>query len=118
MEGIDFWRRLLTGFRERKFLVSGATMGVMGFTNAIILKELWVKRHFNEEYGLGGEDGEWAGYWFRQGYRAVKDEKFTVRHSHKLGFWGWYKQMQHWRSLNKPQPFHSLPFRKDGPHRN
>ncbi|MDD2730704.1 MAG: glycosyltransferase family A protein [Candidatus Portnoybacteria bacterium] len=40
MEGINFWRRLIAGFKKRRFLVDGAGMGVMGFTNAIILKEL------------------------------------------------------------------------------
>jgi len=116
MEAVDFWRRLKVFFKERRVLIERAGMGVMGFTNAIILKELWDKKHFNEDYGLGGEDGEWADYWFKRGYKAIKDERFNVRHSHSLGFWGWYKQRQHWRSLSSPQPFHTLSFRKDGLH--
>ena len=85
-------------------------MGVMGFTNAIILKELWDNKNFNEAYGMGGEDGEWASFWFKRGYKAVKDEKFTVYHSHNLGPWGWYKQMRYWKSLDRPQSFNPQIF--------
>lgn len=123
----SFWDRifisgshLLRGFRygswKKKYFVNKAGMGVMGFTNAIILKKLWNKRHFNEAYGLGGEDGEWVSYWFKQGYRAVRDEKFTVMHSHSLGLMGWYKQFKYWSSSKNPQPFRPLPYRKDATH--
>jgi rhamnosyltransferase len=91
-------------------------MGVLGFTNAIIRKELWEQHHFDESYGLGGEDGEWAGYWLARGYYIVKDWACTVRHSHNLDWSGWEKQWRYWYSLGKPHPFHSLDFRKDGAH--
>ncbi len=87
-------------------------MGVMGFTNAIIRKDLWEKRNFNEKYGLGGEDGEWANYWFSKGYKAARDIKFSVYHSHGLGYKQLKQQWENWRSSDKPQPFKQLDFRK------
>jgi len=102
--------------KSGRYIIEKAGMGVMGFTNAIILKELWDKRKFSEEYGMGGEDGEWADYWFRRGYKAIRDVRFTVYHSHNLGPIGWYKQFQHWKSLSRPQSFKFLSFRKDKTH--
>ena len=108
-----FFRRLVILGKYRNFLVYSGKMGVMGFTNAVILRELWNKRIFNEDYGAGGEDGEWANYWFIRGYRAVKDEKFTVFHSHNLGLLEWYRQYRYWKALVRPRPFNpkELDFR-------
>lgn len=115
MDSREILRKIKNLGKFEKFYVDSAGMGVMGFTNAIILKELWSKRKFNEEYGAGGEDGEWADYWFKKGYKAVKDEKFTVKHSHNLGFYGWIKQRKYWQSLWQPKPFNKeeLSFRKN-----
>jgi glycosyltransferase involved in cell wall biosynthesis len=104
--------------REAKFVVLKNRMGVMGFTNAIVRKDLWEKRNFNEDYGQGGEDKDWADYWFRRGCIAVLDEKFTVRHSHNLGLAGWYRQFKHWKSISNPQPFKPLFFRRDPAHKS
>lgn len=98
-------------FRKQIIIGKGA-MGVMGFTNAIIRKDLWEKRNFNEAYGLGGEDGEWANYWFDRGYKAVRDIEFSVYHSHRLGYRQLKQQWEYWRSLDKPHPFKPLDFRK------
>lgn len=114
MNGRRFLRRLWTNKRRQVILKPG--MGVLGFTNAIIRKDLWGKYNFNESYGVGGEDGEWSRYWFKRGYIVIKDEKFAVYHSHNLGLLGWYKQWQYWRSSKNPQPFHKLSFRKDKIH--
>lgn len=113
--GFNFLRCL--GKKQERLIIHNAGMGIMGFTNAIIRKELWEKRRFNEDYGAGGEDGEWADYWFKQGYSAIKDEKFTVFHSHNLSLWRWYKQREYWRSLGEPHPFKPLPFRKSATHK-
>ncbi len=121
MPGSGFWDKfIMEGFNfvrgKNRLIVDKGKIGVMGFTNAIILKELWDKRHFNEDYGLGGEDGEWADFWFRKKYRAIKDPCFTVFHSHNLGLWGWYKQLRYWQSLGEPHPFNKLSYRKDKAH--
>lgn len=115
-----FWRLARPwryGFGKKgRYIIEKGGMGVMGFTNAIILKELWSKRKFNETYGLGGEDSEWANYWFRRGYKAIRDIRFSVSHSHNLGPVGWYKQFQYWKSLSRPQPFRFLSYRIDKTH--
>ncbi len=86
--------------------------GILGFTNSVIKKELWEQRKFNEAYGAGGEDQEWASFWLSQGYLIIQDEKFRVRHSHYLGLGGWFKQWRYWRSLGEPSSFQSLEFRR------
>jgi rhamnosyltransferase len=120
-KGVGFFWRLARpwcyGFgKNGRYVIESAGMGVMGFTNAIILKELWVKKKFNEEYGMGGEDWEWADCWFKRGYKAVRDIRFSVYHSHDLGPIGWYRQFQYWKSLSRPQPFKFLAYRKDKTH--
>lgn len=115
MNGSNFFWWVLN--RQQRFVVRQAGMGVLGFTNAIIRRDLWNQRPFNEAYGAGGEDGEWAAYWLQCGYIAVKDWRFTVHHSHNLGFLGWYRQFRYWKSLDRPAPFQQLKFRKDSPHR-
>ena len=116
----SFWEKLIfnkyfckiRNIFKKQIIVECGEMGVMGFTNAIIKKDLWQERNFNEAYGLGGEDGEWANYWFSKGYKAVRDIRFSVYHSHGLGYKQLKQQWEHWRSLDKPQPFKPLDFRK------
>lgn len=97
---------------KKQIIIEKGAMGVMGFTNAIIRKDLWKKRNFNEEYGYGGEDGEWANYWFDKGYKVMRDIKFSVYHSHGLSYRQLKQQWVYWRSVDKPQPFKPLDFRK------
>jgi rhamnosyltransferase len=91
-------------------------VGVLGFTNAIIRQDLWKLHHIDESYAGGGEDGEWARYWFSKGLCAVKDLRFTVLHSHNLSFSGWKAQIKHWRSITKPSPFTHHTYRNDRAH--
>ena len=103
---------------RRPRVITRSDMGVLGFTNALIRKDLWEQYHFNEAYGAGGEDGEWAAYWFSRGYAAIRDDRFMVRHSHYLGFLDWMRQFKNWKSLGSPRPFAPLRFRRDGAHDN
>ena len=96
--------------------VTATKAGVLGFTNAIIRRDLWEQYPINERFAGGGEDGDWVKYWFAKGYRAVKDMHFTVRHSHYLDFIGWRAQIAHWKEIAKPKPFKHLTYRKDGSH--
>ena len=48
-------------FKKRKIIMQ-YKMGVMGFTNAIVRRDLWEQYNFNEEFGMGGEDGDWVRY--------------------------------------------------------
>lgn len=102
--------RLRNIFRKQ-LIVSYSAMGVMGFTNAIIRKDLWEKRMFNEGYGLGGEDTEWAAYWFSKGYVVVRDIRFSAYHSHGLSLGRLRKQFKYWKTLDKPQSFKFPEFR-------
>ena len=90
-------------------------MGALGFTNAVIRRSLWERHHFDEAYGLGGEDGEWARHWFRRGYIVARDIRFSVYHSHGLGLRALRQQWCHWASLGRPQSFRTLEFRQKRP---
>ena len=109
---------IVSGTDKRRWVEAEPKGGVLGFTNAIVQKDLWERRLFNEEYGAGGEDQEWATYWLKNGYRAVYDRKFAVYHSHYLGLLGWIRQKQHWKGVGKPAPFRSLSYRHDPAHRS
>ncbi len=108
------WNKLRNIFRDRfraRTIIEKDSMGVLGFTNAVIRRDLWDAHHFDERYGAGGEDGEWARYWFSRGYRAVKSAKFFVYHSHGLGLRALRAQWRYWTSLGSPRPFAALGFR-------
>lgn len=98
-------------------LITHGGMGVLGFTNAIIRKDLWEKYPINESFAGGGEDGDWVNYWLAHGYVAVKDFTFGVRHSHNLGLLAWLKQIQHWRKVSRPQQFEYLDYRVEPAHK-
>lgn len=115
ISGYYYLRRIVR--IKRQYFKNHGGPGIMGFTNAIIYRELWDKHHFDEKYGSGGEDGEWADYWFNRGFKAIKDLKFTVLHSHNLSPRGHLQELKYWLSLGKPSPFKPLSFRKDRTHR-
>lgn len=105
------WSGIFTNtFRARR-IIAKDNMGVLGFTNAIIWRDLWDTHHFDEAYGAGGEDGEWARHWFDRGYVAVKSARFTVYHSHGLGLRALRAQWKYWASLGEPRSFAVLGFR-------
>lgn len=106
------WNKLRSALWPRhRTVIKKDSMGVLGFTNAIIRKDLWDAHHFDQAYGAGGEDGEWARYWFARGYVAVKEAKFNVYHSHGLGLRALRAQWRYWASLGEPRPFQILGFR-------
>lgn len=90
-------------------------MGVFGATNIALRRDLWEKHPFDERYGLGGEDGEWATWAMSQGFSIVCDHRFAVRHSHGLDSAGLRKQIAYWGKLDAPSTFNrdELRFRKD-----
>jgi glycosyltransferase involved in cell wall biosynthesis len=95
-------------FRQKRFEVKKlkeVRMGVLGFTNAIIRKNLWEKYHFNEAFERGGEDNDWACHWVSKGYKIIHDPKFKVFHSHNLGLIGLIKQFIGWIKMGKPSSF-------------
>lgn len=111
---------MINGWFNAEFFLKGKEVlvrekfyhGLLQTTNAIILKEFWEKRHFDEKRGMGGEDTDWAMHWIKQGYSLVLDRKFSVYHSHNLSPRGWAKELKFWSSLSKPTPFNSEDYRK------
>jgi len=106
--------KLLTVVRHfpgKKLILRKHIRGILGFTNAMIRRDLWDRYHFNEEFGLGGEDGQWARYWLDKGYVIIKDMNFCVYHSHGLGFKQFIRQFETWDSLTEPQPFREMEYR-------
>ncbi len=99
-------------FSKKQKIIYKPGTGVMGFTHAIVRKELWEKENFDEAYGLGGEDMAWSTLWFSRGYVAIKDVRFRVKHSHGLGIIALIEQLEMWKSLSAPQPFRKLKYRK------
>ena len=89
--------------------------GVFGATNIILRRSLWEKHHFDERFGSGGEDGEWAEWALKQGYKIICEPKFVIRHSHGLGRKEFKKQLSYWSTLGQPAEFNlqKLQFRKD-----
>ena len=95
-------------FRGKRFVmrnVNRAKMGTLGFTNAIIRKDLWEKYPLNENFGAGGEDGDWARHWLGQGMIIVHDPKFKVYHSHNLKLVDLIKQYQGWLKMARENNF-------------
>ncbi len=114
-EMLCYWPGYLRAWKRGPYRVSQGGMGVFGATNVALRKNLWEKHHFDERYGLGGEDGEWAGWAMSQGFQIVCDYRFSVRHSHGLGFSGLKKQIRYWSKLGQPTTFsrEEFGFRKD-----
>jgi rhamnosyltransferase len=90
--------------------------GALGFTNALIRRDLLEIQPIDELYAGGGEDTVWMNHWLGQGYHAIKCLDFAVHHSHYLGPIGWYRQWQHWKDNATPQSFEYLTFRNDAAH--
>lgn len=125
LPGSTFWDKVLINgswyliFSKLKHgisIKSKPALGILQCTNAMFLKSFWDKRQFNEIYGAGGEDYEWAKYWMKQGYKVVLDKRLTVYHSHNLSLLGWILQVIYWYSLIKPRSFKPLKFRKSPTH--
>lgn len=89
---------------------------IMGATNCVIRKSLWLKNKFDERFEMGGEDSQWANWALNQGYKIILDPNFVVRHSHPIkNFSDYRQQMAYWGKLSKPTKFDhkELEFRTD-----
>jgi len=107
-DGIIAW--YLRMFIKPK-IIKKSGMGVLGATNAIIRKDLWIEHHFNEHYEAGGEDGEWAGYFLDRGYDLIWDPCFAVHHAHRLkNKKEFQEQYKLWGKMGKPYKFNREDF--------
>ena len=91
------WFIYLPGFFTTKKVANLKKMGIMGSTNAIYRKDLWLEHHFDESYVEGGEDGEWAHYFINRGFNIIQDPKFAVYHSHGLWLLDYLEQRKRWQ---------------------
>lgn len=95
-------------FRNRKMVIEAESKnrgGILGFTNAIIRRDLWEQYPINEDFAGGGEDMDWAWHWLEKGFRIVCDPDFRVYHSHNLGLIDLIKQRIGWKKMAKPSNF-------------
>jgi len=115
--GLGYIKHTIRTFPRSYKVVKKSGMGALGFTNAILRKDLWDKHHMDEDYAGGGDDQEWSSYWFKQGYVAIFDMHFAVRHSHSLNLRQWKKQLEHWKGNIEPKPFSYFEYRNDPAHK-
>ena len=80
-------------------------IGSLGFTNAIIRRDLWEKYNINEKFAGGGEDHDWARHWVAKGFVIVHEPNFKVYHSHHHGLIGWLNQFIGWTKMTKEMEF-------------
>ena len=73
--------------------------GILSCSNACIRKSIWLKHHFVEELGKGGEDVEMAYYMLSRKLYVVKNPDILVYHSHGSSIKKFMKEMQNWKSL-------------------
>lgn len=114
-EWFVYWPTYLLAKLRGTHKVTRVHAGVFGATNIALRKELWQQHQFDERYGLGGEDGEWARWALAKGYHLICDPQFVVRHSHHLNFIGIVQQLRYWSKLKYPTRFDRKAhhFRKD-----
>ncbi len=74
-------------------------LGVLNNNNAVVRRDLWSERPFDERFARGGEDLAWARYWMARGYRVVYEPGFSVLHSHNLGFREFFRQVCAWHAM-------------------
>lgn len=101
----NFWSGIVRARRRVINREKDVNMGVLGFTNAMIRRDLWSQYHINEAFAAGGEDGDWGRHWVARGFVLIHDPKFKVYHSHDLGAIDLIRQLLGWRRMHKENEF-------------
>ncbi len=86
-------------------LAESGEMAVFAATNVILRKSLWEQHNFDERFGAGGEDGEWAAWVIERGYAIMREPRFSVYHSHGLTIKEAKRQLAYYGKLRHPRPF-------------
>ncbi len=86
-------------------IVKKMKVGSLGFTNAIIRRDLWEKYNLNEKFAGGGEDHDWARHWVAKGFVIVHEPNFKVYHSHHPGLKDWLTEFIIWAKMTKEMEF-------------
>lgn len=100
-----FYGNIFYGKRIAIDKIKNVKMGTLGFTNAIIRRDLWEQYKINESFAGGGEDGDWARHWVKKGLVLIHDPKFKVYHSHNLGLIDLIRQFFGWKKMRKEKEF-------------
>ncbi len=100
----SFWERLTYFFnlgivirmRHGAHETSKTHGGIMQAVCCFVRISAWHKYPFDEAYGHGGEDVEWARQAFKNGHLLIYDPAVAVYHSHGLGLRNYLHQVRHW----------------------
>lgn len=96
----------LLSFNRSTKQITTPRLGILGATNCIIRRDLWEHHPFDETYGAGCEDYEWARWALSKGYKIIYEPRFAVHHSHYLNFKQTIHQYRRWHFLiNHPMAF-------------
>jgi glycosyltransferase involved in cell wall biosynthesis len=99
--------------------VKKATMGVLGATNCMISKEVWLALgKFDEDYEMGGEDWALAKLMLARGLNIIEDPIIVVHHSHGLGALNYMRQIRRWSQTSRPTKFDRNELTKSRPDKN
>ncbi|MBI2338634.1 glycosyltransferase family 2 protein [Candidatus Daviesbacteria bacterium] len=75
-----------SGIQGRNSISLANGIGLFNTVTGAVRRELWEKHQFDEDFSewfCGGEDKDWAFYWYKQGYRFVTEPNFSVYHNHQ-----------------------------------
>ena len=86
-------------------IITKATPGVFGTSNASARGDLIRHTPFDESFAAGGEDTEWARVMLARGYTIIRNEDMGIYHSHHLSLANQFRQMKYWLTLGKPKEF-------------
>lgn len=87
----NFFAQAWRVYRPRK-----ARLGHLGATNCAVRRALAVEHPFDERFGHGGEDYQWADWALRSGYKIVRDSRLAVYHAHGLSLRRLVAQYRRW----------------------
>lgn len=95
--------------------IQGATLGMFAATCHAVRRTAWEQHPFDERYGAGGEDVQWARWALARGHRIAYDHRFAVYHSHGLNAWQLVKQIKEWQTMLQPSSFdrRSIAYRRN-----
>jgi glycosyltransferase involved in cell wall biosynthesis len=106
------WERLfygacnLLGFAGRVYKPKKAKLGHMGATNCAVRTSIALRNPFDERFGHGGEDYQWALWAINNHYTIVRDPRLAIYHSHGLSLGRLIAQYRKWHyTIHKPGKF-------------
>lgn len=81
------------------FTVKRPWQGAMGATNCMVRMSAWRQHNFDEAFGHGGEDMEWAKWAIKNDLLIIFEPGMSVHHTHGLGLKNLIQQQKYWRHI-------------------